>query len=73
MTACSDHNPNNGGVALHHLFGGLTGAASRVDPDLLTNSESRHATGKGHINVQALSVQGRTDRRLDGVEEAMQS
>jgi hypothetical protein len=73
MKACSVHNPNKGGVAMHHLFGGLTGAASRIDPDLLTNSESRHATGKVHFNVHAWFEQGQTYRRLDGIEEAMQS
>ena len=73
MIVCSDQITNNGGVALNHLIDGLTNAASRIECDLLTNSESRRATGKGQINVHAWFEQGQTYRRLDGIEESMQS
>ena len=73
MTACSDQITNNGGVALHHLFRGLAGDAGRIDPELLPICERRRVTGTGKINVQKSTKRGQTDRRLDGVEEAIQS
>ena len=73
MIVCSDQITNNGGIALNHLIDGLTNAASRIECGLLTNRERGHAAGTGQINVQALLEQGRTDHRLDGIEEATQT
>ena len=73
MTVHGDQGASHGVVARHHLIGGLAGGTGGMESCLPTNSESRRATGKGQINVHAWFEQGQTYRRLDGIEEAMQS
>ena len=73
MTMHGDQSASQGFVAQRHPIGGLAGDAGCIEADLPTNCDRRRATGTGKINVQKSTKRGQTERRLDGVEEAMQS
>ena len=73
MTMHGDQGASQGVVARNHLIDGLAGDAGCIEADLPTNCDRGHATGTGHINVQKSTKRRQTDRRLDGIEEAVQS
>lgn len=73
MTVLGNHRASHGVVARHHLIGGPAGGTSGIESCMPTKCDRGSAMGKGHINVHAWFEQGQTYRRLDGIEEAMQS
>lgn len=73
MIVDGNHRASHGVAARHHLIGGLAEDAGGLESCLPTKSDRESAMGKGHINVQAWSERGRTDRWLNVIEEAMQA
>ena len=73
MTVHGDQRASQGVVARHHPIDGPAGDAGCIEFDLLTNSDREHVTNTGQINVQAWPVPERTDRRLEGIKEAIQA